>query len=216
MPLAALASASNGAVIIAHGPTCGSASVLWLSGEAASAAAASAAAFAAPPPSAVRVTGAVALPGLDSTTPLVGAAFSADASTVAAVGDAKTVWLWHLAGGGGAPPRRRCLRPSGCCPSACLPRPLRPPPSSWRTARATSLACPCHRCRHRPPTTAPAAAAAGTTRRRRRCTPATWSSPQRTRLIRNPTTRRPPRLAATAVAAAAPRQAMARRQPGPP
>lgn len=113
MPLAALASASNGAVIIAHGPTCGSASVLWLSGEAASAAAASAAAFAAPPPSAVRVTGAVALPGLDSTTPLVGAAFSADASTVAAVGDAKTVWLWHLAGGGGAPPRRRCLRPSG-------------------------------------------------------------------------------------------------------
>ncbi|GAB0497078.1 hypothetical protein MMPV_008401 [Pyropia vietnamensis] len=95
MPLAALASASDGAVIIAHGPTCGSASVLWLDTAPADATAAH---------STVTVTGAVALPGLDSTTPLVGAAFSADAVAVAAVGDAKTVWLWRLMKGveGGA------------------------------------------------------------------------------------------------------------------
>lgn len=60
-----------------------------------------------PPRSAVTVTAAVALPGLDATTPLIGAAFAADGAAVAAVGDAKTVWLWRLTrgegGGGGAP-----------------------------------------------------------------------------------------------------------------
>lgn len=60
-----------------------------------------------PPRSAVAVTAAVALPGLDATTPLIGAAFAADGAAVAAVGDAKTVWLWRLTrgegGGGGAP-----------------------------------------------------------------------------------------------------------------
>lgn len=115
MPLGALASAPSGAVFIAHGPTCGSASVLWLSAGPSTAAPPAGAAsnggasgggggaasppLPPPPPPTTVVTGAVALPGLDGATPLVGAAFSASGDAVAAVTDAKTVWLWRLAGG---------------------------------------------------------------------------------------------------------------------